>query len=70
MLLAKGNSCFQKTYEGFHEWKVWRESLHDFVQLLFQNEELLQDNHIYLKKEDIHVRYILHADDGREHAVL
>lgn len=50
MLLAKGNSCIQKTYEGFHEWKVWRESLHDFVQLLFQNEELLHDNIIYSKK--------------------
>ena len=50
MLLAKGNSCIQKTYEGFHEWKVWRESLHDFVQLLFQNEELLHDNTVYSKK--------------------
>lgn len=35
ILQDKGNRCIQKSYEGFHEWKVWRESLYDFVQCLF-----------------------------------
>ncbi len=36
VLQDKGNRCIQKAYEGFHEWKVWRESLYDFVPCLFQ----------------------------------
>lgn len=36
LLNDKGNSCIQKIYEGFHEWKVWRESLHEFVTYLFE----------------------------------
>lgn len=30
-----GMQCIQKSYEGFHEWHVWRKSLRDFVVLLF-----------------------------------
>ena len=35
-LKEKQMECMQKIYEGFHEWKVWRESFYDFAQLLFQ----------------------------------
>ena len=31
-----GKTCITKTYEGYHEWHVWRKSLHDFVPLLFR----------------------------------
>lgn len=55
LLLARGNSCTQKVYEGFHEWKVWRESLYDFVQLLFRNEELLLDGKQNQNIKTIHV---------------
>ena len=30
-----GKPCVQKAYEGYHEWHVWRKSLRDYVQLLF-----------------------------------
>lgn len=33
-----------KSYEGFHEWHVWRKSLRDFVQLLFQDGAALADD--------------------------
>ncbi len=31
-----GKTCITKTYEGYHEWHVWRKSLHDFAPLLFR----------------------------------
>lgn len=31
-----GKTCITKVYEGYHEWHVWRKSLHDFVPLLFR----------------------------------
>ena len=34
---AAGISCRCESYEGFHEWHVWRKSLRDFVQLLFKD---------------------------------
>jgi len=33
-----------KSYEGFHEWHVWRKSLRDFVQLLFQDKKAQPDD--------------------------
>ncbi|MDE7284704.1 MAG: enterochelin esterase [Lachnospiraceae bacterium] len=38
----KGINCIQKSYEGFHEWHVWRKSLRDFVKYLFLNENYSQ----------------------------
>lgn len=35
----KGIRCGQRSYPGFHEWHVWRESLRDFAQLLFRGAE-------------------------------
>ena len=29
----------QRSYEGYHEWHVWRESFRDFASLVFQKEE-------------------------------
>lgn len=29
----------QRCYEGYHEWHVWRESLRDFVSLIFRRED-------------------------------
>lgn len=40
---TKGVAGGQKSYEGFHEWHVWRESFRDFACLLFQNEDLEND---------------------------
>lgn len=31
-----GIRCDQRSYRGYHEWHVWRESLRDFVQELFR----------------------------------
>lgn len=31
----QGKHSIPKVYEGYHEWHVWRKSLRDFVQLLF-----------------------------------
>ena len=31
-----GKTCITKTYEGYHEWHVWRKSVYDFVPLLFR----------------------------------
>ena len=33
-----GIPCLHKSYTGYHEWHVWRESLCDFVQKLFAEE--------------------------------
>jgi enterochelin esterase-like enzyme len=30
-----GIDCDQRSYRGYHEWHVWRESLRDFVQKIF-----------------------------------
>lgn len=37
--LSAGVAGGQRTYEGFHEWHVWRESLRDFAKLIFKGEE-------------------------------
>lgn len=34
---AAGISCRCESYEGFHEWHVWRKSLRDFLKLLFED---------------------------------
>lgn len=34
---ALGVAGGQRSYEGFHEWHVWRESLRDFVKLIFRD---------------------------------
>ena len=39
-LKQAGLDCVHRSYTGYHEWHVWRESLRDFVQLLFAPEEL------------------------------
>lgn len=36
-LTVKNIPCEQRSYTGFHEWHVWRESLRDFVQKLFRH---------------------------------
>ena len=36
--LALGAKGGQRSYPGFHDWHVWRESVRDFVQLLFKEE--------------------------------
>lgn len=33
--LQKDMVCLSMTYPGYHEWHVWRKSLHEFVQHLF-----------------------------------
>ena len=51
MLLAKGNSCIQKTYEGFHEWKVWRETCMISYSCCFRmKRNCFHDNTVYSKK--------------------
>lgn len=35
-----GIHCVNSSYEGFHEWHVWRKSLRDFAQLLFLNNDV------------------------------
>lgn len=56
-LQEKGNQCIQKTYESYHEWKVWRESLYDFAQLLFPKIEDEESN-IIQKEKVTHVSEI------------
>ena len=34
-----GAAGWQRSYEGYHEWHVWRESFRDFASLVFQKEE-------------------------------
>lgn len=48
---ANGDRCVQKTYEGYHEWFVWRKSLRDFAQLLFDKVEVEED------KESNEIKY-------------
>ena len=36
MLDAKGINYVEKIYKGEHEWRVWRNALHDFMQLVFK----------------------------------
>ena len=43
-LLLEGKTCVNVVYEGYHEWHVWRKSLHDFVPLLFQWESSEMDD--------------------------
>lgn len=31
--------CERRTYEGYHEWKVWRRCFYDFAQLIFKKEK-------------------------------
>ena len=51
IMQKKGDRCIQKTYEGYHEWFVWRKSLNDFVQLLFEEidseEEISKEQSLY-----------------------
>lgn len=37
-LLEQGISCSRASYNGFHEWHVWRESLREFAALLFKED--------------------------------
>lgn len=37
-LMDKGITCSTLTFPGFHEWHVWRKSLHEFVQNIFRVE--------------------------------
>ncbi len=37
-ILAAGIGGGHRSYEGFHEWHVWRESLRDFATMLFSQE--------------------------------
>lgn len=60
MLQQRGDSCVQKAYEGYHEWFVWRKSLRDFAQLLFQqineniediqSEKMTYSSQVYLEQ--------------------
>ena len=36
LLKEKGISCIRITYEGGHEWNVWRRCIRDFAKLLFR----------------------------------
>ena len=38
-LIAAGSPTQVKSYDGFHEWSPWRESLRDFACALFQNPQ-------------------------------
>lgn len=38
-----GIPCVHSSYPGYHEWHVWRESLRDFVQLLFMEEQSFEE---------------------------
>ena len=43
--MAEKGICFHgKSYEGFHEWHVWRKSLRDFAQLLFLDADTQPDH--------------------------
>ena len=37
-LLEQGIPCSRASYNGFHEWHVWRESLREFAALLFKKD--------------------------------
>lgn len=54
----------EKTYEGYHEWQVWRKSLADFVPALFRwtFEDGIQRENDAVRKEDIRKR----TTDGRK----
>lgn len=50
----KSNVPFmQKSYKGYHEWHVWRESLYDFAQHIFIKEDvsLIEDEFQYKQME-------------------
>ncbi|HEX3075598.1 MAG TPA: alpha/beta hydrolase-fold protein [Lachnospiraceae bacterium] len=36
--IAAGIPCIRRSYTGYHEWHVWRESLHEFLQNIFNME--------------------------------
>ena len=40
----------QRTYEGYHEWHVWRESLRDFVMYLFR-DNVEEDEEVFKVKD-------------------
>ena len=44
-LKENGIDCIQKVYEGFHEWKVWRESFYDFAPILFLDVDNTEEEH-------------------------
>lgn len=53
-----GISAGQRSYPGFHEWHVWRESLRDFAQVLFKGvskEDDTKDTEPALVQEEIHL---------------
>lgn len=39
LLQKKGIPCVQESYEGYHEWHVWRQSLRAFVKQLFRHTD-------------------------------
>lgn len=46
---ALGVAGGQRSYTGFHEWHVWRESLRDFAKLIFQEdgEDPAEEDFVY-----------------------
>lgn len=51
---ALGVNSDQRSYEGFHEWQVWRESARDFASMIFNGEAVNDDNEaIFEYKEPV-----------------
>lgn len=50
---ALGVAGGQRSYEGFHEWHVWRESLRYFVGMIFKEQEATEEEAQFVYQEPV-----------------
>ena len=67
---ALGVTGIQKSYQGFHEWHVWRESLRDFAKLLFRDTKEDEGEDVFAYSEVTIPEEMLDYQTFRDHMLM